>query len=49
MRPNDLRWCAALVLVAVSIAAAQENLARPVDTSVTRKHGSGVVTNHGKR
>ncbi|XP_050700931.1 uncharacterized protein LOC126987732 [Eriocheir sinensis] len=49
MRPNDLRWCAALVLVAVSIAAAQENLARPVDTSVARKHGSGVVTNHGKR
>ncbi|KAG0715001.1 Snaclec crotocetin-1 [Chionoecetes opilio] len=55
MLPSELRWCAAVVLVVASVAAAQENLAarpRPVvDTqSVARKNGaSGVVPPYGKR
>ena len=51
MRPSELRWCAAVVLVVAGVAAAQENLAGPVEShNVARKNGaSGAVSTYGKR
>lgn len=51
MRPTELRWCAAVMLVVAGVAAAQENLAGPIETqNAAHKNGvSGVVPHYGKR
>ncbi|KAK8388283.1 hypothetical protein O3P69_020344 [Scylla paramamosain] len=51
MRPTEMRWYAAVVLVLAGLAAAQENLAGPVEShNVGRKNGAaGPVTPYGKR
>lgn len=52
MRPTEMRWYAAVVLVLAGLAAAQENLAGPVESqNVARKNGAATsaVTPYGKR